>query len=270
MTRIILAYRDNTLFRRYIPAVLDALTANGNTVETLVIPASVSADDALKQAREFLSQQQESGLYVSDKTCSCEYGWGIASENCERLEMPRQRAILDELFASLVNDQLKVSTFEEGIKKVLEMYSVDRKIDKVLMVEGNIGDHIQGDASSDAQFLRAAASQMMTDARVSWNRFFVDMFERHINNAIPGIEVIRYPTYKSAVPHCEELTTSLMVTDRHSEGFPGYREPLPSCWDRIVVLPLADAVANLVKAEKLEATFDPDQICEKILNPSRR
>ncbi len=260
MKRLFIAYRDNALFSRYMPAFAEAMRADGWTIDRLVVAATASVEEAKENTRTFLSERSEPGYFISDQTC----GVNLPTGNEVMDSSIRIQRYLDEIFRFIFSDQLKVTTYEEGFRKVLMTFCADRKIDTVHLVESNIGDHVDSGESSDSQQLGNEAESSTDGDFSAWVRYFADKFEGYIRSTLAGVKVERHRTYADAVKVCADDDNSLIIVDRHDETAPDFRQPKPPFWDRVYLLPPSSGAEDLIKAGKLELEFTPEQISKQL------
>ena len=265
MKRLIFVYRNNVLFERFMWAVFEALRSQGHKLSTLVIPASISVEDARRDASAFLEQQTQGDFYVSDRTCALYELSEAASNNAEKLNI-RDGDNLDDIFASIVQEQLEVGTFEESFKKVLLMHCKDRNIGTVHLVEESLPVHISTkDGVDSLEFKKQVDREFElagNQSRDAWYKNYANKFMGFIHDVLPDVGIVRHEKFRDALNAYSNDGKELIIVDRHaldinisdrSDGAPV-----------IYSLPPSMALAGLAGEGRIDIPITAEQICEKL------
>lgn len=253
MKKVVIAYRDNSLFAAGVKDIIDRLPSEV-AFETIVFPFGTPAPQVHEELTQKLAAIPESFYYVSDRTCAT---WSLEGDIRQRIDAGEIRSLsnLDGAYGDAAKETLKSSTFEDGFQK-LALLNTDT-VSVAYVVSSNIADHIYG--FKDEEDLYESRSV----------ETFAALIASVLEKTYAGVSIRHVDTLADALADPEALLAdSMIVVDRHA-----LHRGVMDMWDRatyphanaLLMLPFENAAAHLIALGKLSGDdFSSPNLYDKI------
>jgi hypothetical protein len=226
--KLIVAYRNNPLFRKYLPSILDSLQTIA--VKRIVYPESTSREEIDTRVERELFDEPGPFAFACDRTCS---SWRGKPRNAERIS----RALwIDELFGTAASKFLGGRDFAENLTLVTRLTLEEPK--RIFIVRDSLADHVNSE-----EFYRRP------------NRFAREI--KRILTAIYPMAVVSEVDSLDSPEFTNDAPDDLIIVDRHHRYQGEYRNVSWTRQASVVTLPLEEAIEDLILQGKVEGVFDP-------------
>jgi len=248
MRKIFLTYRQNELFDKYVPQILDGLSIVG----TFIIPAGTEVLDVKDEYSQKLSTLSECGVthIIHDDTCS---PWDFLSDSS--LHEYRNKIVrLDRLFSSQIYKWIGRQTVADNLKWFASCVANGKPVKKVVVVKKSINDH---DCAGEEDISHPRGMQGFVAEKVG------EVFKA---------ESVMVDTLKEALEFAHEVE-AMIVADRHS----GIKEVMPrsgkwydslSNWPHqcmLFILPFETCAKQLIDRGTFPYSFNVDEMRDEVL-----
>lgn len=157
-TKLFVLYRDNDLFRAYIPQLLESF----DIVDKVVIPQGTEFDDALRaEIRESITKAKANGAEFACADYTCLYEFKLYNDW-------NKYTILDYLFQDQVEKLLKSHPTDDEKKAwFARSLTGGKSVKKIILVTSRIRDHgfwDVGSAADVAEHIAQVVGHVYTDA----------------------------------------------------------------------------------------------------------
>lgn len=245
--RIFCCYRDNALFREYVPRLVE-----GMNTETYVIPEGTVFDE---KAKADLTAAADAAVWsgcrslITDRTCA-----DVAICKCPDAQLGlsgvrfRRYCFLDDVFSQTIERWQPQNSMADNFAWLSEHVVAGCTIQSVVIVRDNIGDHSSNDPESIANWVRDQSLRLFPKARVS----IVKTLHEAMVAATPVTLII-------ADRHCgiKELMDESCGWYHNLANWPG-----PGY---LMQLPFETCAENLVSVGRISFSFDISEM-RKILD----
>lgn len=172
---LLFVYRDNTLFKKYVPIILKNLAEMGRQVDVMIFPEDTQREDIHKwyeENKELLSKK----AIVSDVTAGIPYEmqdevrYELGAREVESVDRLINKVLQKILFGDSIDEDGiedprgdgNVETSKRFITTVVKniLKNPNQHPEKVLILSSNMGDHI---GEFDAEFDAEETSKMRND-----------------------------------------------------------------------------------------------------------
>lgn len=249
MKKLIVAYRDNDLFRKYIPDMLSQVPS-GIDIEKIIFPARTDIDDIEKELTTKLKEIEVPFLYLSDRTCTIFLNDEALRRKCQdgEINIIGYQGGLDEGFSQIVKEIFETRDFVAIFKNIAKTISKEPSV--IYVIVDGIADHLyRGFQDADELFAEYRRSPRNPIDPYKFAEFLKGILE----GLYPGIEVrVKKDilAFFYADPFDQEHNV-LLVADRHCDsskdaerGPHGINTFGPK--KKLFLLPFENAIAHLI------------------------
>ncbi|OIO48270.1 MAG: hypothetical protein AUJ34_03420 [Parcubacteria group bacterium CG1_02_41_12] len=252
---IFLAYRNNRLFQKYVPKIIEGFPIAG----TFVLPAGTELDDKREEYINAVNSATEKGatMFLDDHTCMRyhyeEYTGGNLQWGEDEFEIH-----LDWSFRSQIESWTGNRSAMENIAWFAKQVANSQPVNKIVIVVDRITDHsFAGDGGNDLRNCK----KLETASRISTK----------MSEAFADAEIISVLHLEEALEYANNPCI-MIVADRHcgiyqiaADAKHNYEEyggwPYPCM---LFLLPLESCAARLIDRGDFSFNFDCEEIREKI------
>jgi|GEM_PF-6451471 len=245
--KLIVAYRDNSLFRKYVSGILAKLP-QGVEVEKIVFPEGTEKEEINRKMKEVFNPFPDNTAYLSDMTCNeaqlKEFGIPLEAYQERNRRNFMQFRHLDSAFSELTENLFVNLEATEIFKKIA--FAIIQEPTRVFLVEKKIDDHPRGLAPN------------------KWSEL--------LNELYPAAEIFFVENLSEALQQCKDDERALIIADRHCGIKVEMNYQSISTWPykaRVFVLPFETALGHLAGLGVIDEPFDVDKLFDLIFENIR-
>ncbi len=241
MKELLVMYRNNNLFSKYVPQIL-ALLPSDISIRKVILPQGTSREEIVQKQKEIASTVSNVTYCLTDQPCEFKYN--------EKIRLYPMTHTFDSCMNKQVKMIYKENTFEAIFPKIAEELIPHPK--EIIIVKEKICDHLWG--FSNENDFRGGAKDPETFIKCITNLLSLKYLD------IP-IKIVDSP---SEAMNCPE--TTLVIADRHSLNMMGTDIDFWTARSKakLLMLPLEDSAALLHQIGSATHEFNVKEMFEKI------
>lgn len=265
MKRLVVAYRDNDLFHKYVPEILELLPQQEVMIEKIVFSPQTDVKEIRSTLVKRLTIIKGPFSYLSDNTCTIR---NLESEGllnrCYSDASPeiriRRSLTLDDCFCLVADKMFSRQDFTSIFCRLAK--SICENPSQIYVVERNITDHLWG-MCRDGQHL---VKTTFAGSRYKFAQHIKGILEKLYPHTKVYVKETLESAIRGAVQSCNENT--LLVADRHCGIYDEMKDARDiTTWPynfKLFCLPFENAVFHLMTLGKIKQDFDVKALYKEI------